>query len=221
MCPAAFRYYLTRRFLQKLFCSHVLEKIPGQHVEHMVNMFLKEFCGLHSGKTFESHWCGGKGFRTSCTTLWHLCWERCRMRWRYKGPEMKAEVVVVTMTWVMITHVMPPNVPPFALVREVSHGVALRPPRDEGRRCCCPYDIRQKHPCNAPPKSIPLHLCSTTRNDRLEIKPEVVVVPMTFVKSTHAMPRKVRPFTFVFYNPERPPGDEGRRSCCSQDESRK
>ena len=121
----------------------------------------------------------------------------------------------------MITHVMPPNVPPFALVREVSHGVALRPPRDEGRRCCCPYDIRQKHPCNAPPKSIPLHLCSTTRNDRLEIKAEVVVVPMTFVKSTHAMPRKVRPFTFVFYNPERPPGDEGRRSCCSQDESRK
>ena len=50
MCPAFFRYYLTRRFLQKLLCSHVLEKIPGQHVEHMVNMFLKEFCGLHFAK---------------------------------------------------------------------------------------------------------------------------------------------------------------------------
>ena len=34
-----------------IFCpSGVLEKIPGQHVEHMVNMFLKEFCGLHFAK---------------------------------------------------------------------------------------------------------------------------------------------------------------------------
>ena len=96
------------------------------------------------------------------------------MGWHYDHPEMKAETVVVPMTFVKSTHVMPPQSPSLYIC-------VLRPGTTAQRRrqklLLSPWHS-SKAPMQCPAKSIPLHLCSTTRNDRPETKAEVVVPKM-------------------------------------------